>query len=104
MKIDYKRLVKERDQLDYGGEFKHNEGNGRKSRMEQNRENLKRKIKQLKILRISSLNNKGKEVDLEDKDKFSHRHEDLNDRKPAKLSVGGGIHVRHQVILYRYEN
>lgn len=51
-------------------EFKHNEGGGRESRTEQNRENLKRKIKRLKILRISSLNNKGKEVGLGDKDKF----------------------------------
>lgn len=104
MKIYNKRLVKERDQLGYGGEFKHNEStSGRKSRMEQNRENLKRKIKQLKILRISSLNNKGKEVGSGDKDKFGHRHEDLNDRKPAKLSVqlGVGTHLRHQVIIYR---
>lgn len=53
-------------------EFKHNEGGGRKSRMEQNRENLKRKIKQLKILRISLLNNKGKEGGFGDKDKFGH--------------------------------
>lgn len=36
--------------------------------MEQNRENLIKKIKQLKILRIPSLNNKGERVSLGDKD------------------------------------